>query len=115
MARARRALGELDRVGDHSSIGRGVQIAELVEPEPQSGEDRRIEARGVAFGEPLDEVVEGALALHRPVAEAHRERAVAPVERRGARVQRAVGELVVLEDTAQHVVRAAARGSDGRL
>ena len=85
MAGAGVRLGELDGVGDDGVVGRAAHVEQLVEPEPQRGEQRRVERRGGTLGELLDQVVERALALDGAVGEAHRERAVARVELRRPR------------------------------
>ena len=66
-------LGELDGVADDGVVGRAAHVQQLVEAEPQRGEQRRVERRHGTLGELLDEVVERALALDGAVGEAHRE------------------------------------------
>ena len=107
-------LGELDGVADDRVVGRAAQVEELVQPEAQRGQHRRVEARGRALGELLDQVVERALALHGAVGESHRKRAVARIERPRLGLQRLVGVGAVLEHPAQHGVGAAARGRRDR-
>ena len=105
------ALGELHGVGDHGAVGRAVQVEQLVEPQPQRGQQRRVELCGRPLGEPLDQVVERAAPLHGPVEEAHREGTVAGVQ--GARLlaQRDLGVGAALEHLAQGRV---CRGPRGR-
>ena len=48
------ALDQLDRLVDGGVVGGAVGEEQLVEAEPQGGEDRRVEQPGRAVGEPFD-------------------------------------------------------------
>ena len=80
-ARSSRARAhELDRLVDGRVARDAVEEAELVGAEPERRAHRRVELAHGPPAERLDRVVERADALHRPVGELLRERAVARVE-----------------------------------
>ena len=104
---------ELDRVVD-DGVHRLVGPGELVGAEPKRGSHRRVELAHGPLAELLDPEVDRALALHRPVREALRERAVAVVETLDGRGERAIGVGVLLEDAAHDLERGAPRRRDHR-
>ncbi len=106
-------LCELDGVGDHRVVGRAGHVQQLVEPEPQRGQQRRVERGERAASQLLDQMVERALALDGAVGQAHRQRAVARVQVGGLGGERAIGVGALLEHAPQHRVGAAAGGGDG--
>ena len=110
--RARRALGQLDRLADRRVGGDAVQEGELEHAEPQRGEHGGLELRDRPPRQRLDHVVERRAALDDAVGEPHGERAVTRLEAVAARlaVQRAVGVGALLEDPPDDRVRAGASG-----
>ena len=105
-------LGELDRLADGRVGGHAVEERELQHPEPQRGQHGGLEPRHRPPGQRLDHMVERGAALHGAVRQAHRERAVARVERVPPRfpVQGPVRVCSFLEDPPEHGVGAGARG-----
>ncbi len=105
-------LGELHRVVDDGPVRRASQVEQLVEPEPQRGEQRRVNARDGPPCECRDQIVERPASLHGAVGEPHRQRAVARVETGGVGLctQREVGVGAALEDPPHHDIRAGPRG-----
>ena len=112
VARAAPGLGQLDGVRDDGAVGRAAQVEQLVQPEPQRRQHRRVEPRGGPLGQCFDQVIERALALNRAVGQAHRERPVAPVQLPGLRLEGLLGVGAVLEHPPQHRVGTAASGGD---
>jgi len=104
-----RPADELDRVA-HDRVRGRLAPRELVPGEPERGEHGRVELRDRPPAELADPVVDRANALHRPVREALGEGAVARVEPRRRRGERAVGVRAVLE----HAPDDAERGLPGR-
>ena len=94
--------------------GIAVEEHELEHPEPQRGEHGGLEPLDAALGERLDHVVERRPALDDAVREAHRERAVARVERGGLAMQRLVRIGSVLEHAPDDRVGAHAGTRDVR-
>ena len=105
-------LCQLDCVCDHGVVRGAAQVQQLVQTQPQRGEQRRVEPRGRAFGELLDQVVERAAALNGSVGQAHRQAAVARVERACLGLECPIGIGTALEAAPQHRIGAAPRGSD---
>ena len=90
---------ELDGVVD-DRVHRLVAPRKLVGAEPERGSHRWIELANGALAELLDPEVDRPPALHRPVGESLRERAVAVVEPLDGRGERTIGVGPLLEDAA---------------
>jgi len=108
-----RLAHELDRVVDDRVLGL-VGERELVRAQPQRSLDRPIELAHGTLAELLDAEVERAGALHGPVREALRERAVTRVKPFHGRGECAVGVGLLFEDTPDDVVRGLTRRRDHR-
>ena len=95
-------LGQLDRLVDGGVVGGAVGEEQLVEPEAQGGEDRRVEQAGGAAGEALDRSVARPPPLHGAVGEALGLGPLAAVEAEalGAGAEGALGVGVLLEGLA---------------
>ena len=74
------ALDQLDGLVDRGVVGRRVGEQQLVEAEPQRGQDRRVEQADRALGEALDRRVAGPAALDGAVGESLRLGALAAGE-----------------------------------
>ena len=106
-------LGELDRLADDRVDAAAVEERELVEPEPERGQRRRVEVLHRPR-ELLDHVVEAELALDGAEGELHRERSLARVEASRLGVKRPVRVGPLLEDAPHDCERGLARRRDPR-
>ena len=113
-ARSRRAARTSSTASSTTACSGLVGERELVGAEPQRGAHRRVELAHRPLAELLDAEVERPHALHRPVREPLRERAVAVVEPLDRARERAVGVRLLLEDAQHDLERRAARGRDHR-
>ncbi len=105
-------LRERDGLIDGRVIGFAAAVEQLVEAEAERRPQRRVDPLGGTVGEPGDEVVGRPAALHGPVGERLRLRALTPLEPEpaGRGAERAIRPGVLLEDAPDGLERGSACG-----